>query len=392
VKATVAVTLMLMALPAALAVSSTGLAGDNPAPRHFVVGFYALPADRSTYAGEAVVGANEQLGFLLVEPKDMAQLRAHAQADSNVRYIEEDLPAVHASLVPNDALYAQYQYDMKPGATNMEAAWDKSTGSTSVKLCIVDTGQYRSHEDLSGLTYFYWKDEVNGKGSAYDDNGHGTHVTGTAAASLNNGKGVAGISPGASIGGIKVLNSQGSGTFTQVANGVTDGSNAGCHIESLSLGSATGSQALQDAVTAFINGGGFMSAAAGNDGPCTNCVEYPAKYAGVTAVACSDENNKQCGFSSEGPEVDLIAPGNNIASTWTANKAPCHRNDGNHCYVLASGTSMSTPHVGGLAALYKATHATATGSQIESALKTGAKNLGLSSDKQGAGLIQGTVV
>jgi subtilisin family serine protease len=385
-----ALVLVLLVLPTVLAVLPEAAAAGRA--EHWIVGVYAMPADRSSYLGQRVVGVNDQVDFLLVETDNPGQLRADAARDPNVRYVEQDLLAVHASLVPNDTFYNQYQYDMKPGTTNMENAWDRSTGTSATKLCIVDTGQYRAHEDLSGLTYFYWKDEVGGNANAFDDNGHGTHVTGTAAAALNNGKGVAGIAPGASIGGIKVLNGQGSGTFTQVANGITDGRTAGCHIESLSLGAGSTTQALNDAVAAFINGGGFMAAAAGNGGPCTNCVEYPAKLAGVTAVTCSDSDNALCSFSSEGPEADLIAPGKSIASTWTANKSPCHRRDGNHCYVLASGTSMSTPHVAGLAALYKSTHSAASGSAIETALKNGARDLGLSAARQGAGLIQGTVV
>jgi subtilisin family serine protease len=377
----------LMLLPTALALAP---ADTNGPTELWVVGFYKLPADRSNYLGEKVVGVSEDLNYFLVETENPTLLKAKTTADQNVRYLEPDLEAVHASLTPNDTFYNQYQYDMKPGTTNMENAWDRSTGTTSVKLCLVDTGQNRAHQDLNGLTYFYWKDEVRGRAGAYDDNGHGSHVTGTAAAEFNNAQGVAGIAPGASIGGIKVLNSAGSGTWTQVANGVTDGKNAGCHIESLSLGGAGGAQVLADAVASFINGGGFMAAAAGNGGPCTNCVEYPAKYAGVTGVSCSKAGNAWCSYSSEGPEVDLIAPGDTIASTWT-NKQPCAGNDYN-CYVLASGTSMSTPHVAGLAALYKSTHGTATGSAIETALKNGALNLGFPAARQGAGLIQGTVV
>ncbi|HEV8360733.1 MAG TPA: S8 family serine peptidase [Candidatus Thermoplasmatota archaeon] len=358
---------------------------------HWIVGFHALPADRSQYAGENVVAVSEDLSYLLVEPRDAAQLRSHAQADPNVRYIERDDLAVHVDLVPNDTHYANYQYDMKPATTNMENAWDRSTGAASVKLCIVDTGQRRTHEDLNDLTYFYWKDEVSNKAAAYDDNGHGSHVTGTAAAEFNNNQGVAGIAPGASIGGIKVLNRQGSGTWTQVANGITDGKNAGCFIESLSLGGAGGAQVLQDAVNGFLNNGGLMTAAAGNDGPCTNCVGYPGAYNGVTTITCSAANNAWCSYSSQGPSVDLIAPGDTIASAWS-NRQPCNNNNADSCYVLASGTSMSTPHVAGLAALYKSTHTAATATDVVNALKAGAKDLGFVADRQGAGLIQGNVV
>jgi subtilisin family serine protease len=385
-----AMTLVMLAAPVAMAIPE--LLGEKETV-DYVVGFYTMPqGDASLYMGEPVMSANDDINFYVVRTSDPQLFEVKARLDPNVRYLEVDVPdAAHASFVPNDTFYNQYEYDMKPATTNMEAAWDKTTGSTAVKLCILDTGQRRTHEDLSGLSYFYWKDEINGNAAAYDDNGHGSHVTGTAAAKINNGKGVAGIASGASIGGIKVLNRQGSGTWTQVANGITDGKNAGCFVESLSLGGAGGAQVLADAVASFVNGGGVMAAAAGNGGPCTNCVEYPGKYTGVTTVTCSKSGNAWCSYSSEGPEVDLIAPGDTIASAWT-NRQPCNNTNADTCYVLASGTSMSTPHVAGLAALYKSTHAAASGTDTVTALKNGAKSLGFTAARQGAGLIQGSVV
>lgn len=379
-----AAALALAPAAGALTVESTAHAVTS----HWIVGFYQLPADRSQYAGNPVVNVNDVIDFFVVETANPNELKAFGNLDTNVRYIEADLEVVHTDLVPNDPYYSQ-QYSMKPTAVNAEVAWDKGFGTTSTKLCIVDTGQDRTHPDLSSLTFFYWKDEVNGKLSAYDDHGHGTHVTGTAAARTNNGVGVAGLAPGVSVGATKVLNRRGSGTWAQVSNGVTDCGTAGAHIESLSLGGSSGSSTLQNAVTSFLNGGGFMAAAAGNSGPCTNCVGYPAAYAGVTAVACSDESNSFCSFSSQGPQVSLIAPGSNIISTAASGSCSLCDPSG---YISLSGTSMSTPHVAGVAALYKSTHPTATGSAIQTALKAGAKNLGLPSDQQGAGLLQASVV
>jgi thermitase len=381
------IALVLLAAPLAYAIGPASAAS----PHAYVVAFESLPAERGHYGGAPVVGASEDLRFLVVMTDNPHALEAIAHDDANVRYVVEDLEAMHATLVPNDAYYAQLQYDMKPATTNMEAAWSVTLGASAVKLCIVDTGQDRSHEDLSSLSYWYWKDEVNGKATPYDDNGHGTHVTGTAAARANNGLGVAGIAPGATIGAVKVLGRTGSGTWTQVANGIVDCANAGAHVESISIGGGA-SSVLQDAVTYATGRGVFIAAAAGNSGPCTNCVDYPGAYAAVVAVACSDASNRQCSFSSEGPQVDLTAPGDSIASTWPAGKSPCRKPDGNHCYVYSSGTSMSTPHVAGLAALYLSAHPGSTAAQIEAALKAGARDLGLSAAKQGSGLIQGTVV
>ncbi|HLF24422.1 MAG TPA: S8 family serine peptidase, partial [Burkholderiales bacterium] len=233
-------------------------------------------------------------------------------------------------------------------------------------------------------------DLVNGRSSAYDDNGHGTHVTGTAAAVANNGKGIAGIAPGVAVGGVKVLNRAGSGTWSAVASGIVRCADAGSHVESLSLGGGP-SQVLADAIAYASSRGVVIVAAAGNGGPCTNCVEYPAKYPAVVAVSCTDTANAFCTFSSEGPEIDLAAPGKNIVSTW-AGVNPCNKRTANTCYAQISGTSMSTPHVAGIAALYLSTHPGASAAGIEFALKSGARDLGMSATRQGAGLVQGSVV
>ncbi len=369
------------------------LAQGQPDPgaltTRYVIGFYELPAVRDAYMGDPVVEVSEDLNFFVVETLNPPEIfAAKVVLDANAQYYEEDLEIFAASLVPNDAFYNQYQYDMKPATTNMELAWNKGFGSTATKVCIGDTGANRAHEDLVGATYYHWFDAVSAKTAAYDDNGHGSHVTGTIGATPNNAKGVAGISK-VSIGNVKLLNSRGSGTVTQVANGINSCTNSGSHIQSYSLGTTSDSSTIRNAVAAAVSAGNFIAAATGNGG-CSNCVEYPAKYAGVTGVGSTGATNGVSSFTSKGAELDFSAPGENIPSTWTG-KQPCTKQNANTCYVLSSGTSMATPHVAGLAGLVKSNNPGFTAGDIYNRLDSTALDLGAAGrdTTYGEGLIQG---
>jgi subtilisin len=194
-----------------------------------------------------------------------------------------------------------------------------------------------------------------------------------------------------SLAGAKVLGRTGTGTNSAVASGITWCADIGSDIISLSLGGGF-SQTVSNAVTYASGQGALVIAAAGNSGPCTDCVGYPAKLPLALAVACTDSLNRQCSFSSEGPEVDIAAPGLDIPSTYP-NKSPCGKRETN-CYVLMSGTSMSTPHVAGLAALIKSANMTYSADDIRARLLATAQDLGPAGQDSdfGAGLIQGSAV
>ena len=349
-----------------------------------------MPSDRSSYHGEPVTSANDAVKFLAVRAGNAAAFEKRLANDPNVISYEDDLEQYTISLVPSDPHYASYQYSLQASTTGIESAWDRTMGSSAVKVCVVDTGQYRAHQDFSGAHWAEWRDFVSGKNAAYDDNGHGTHVTGTIGAVADNSKGIAGIAQ-VSLAGAKVLGRTGSGTNSAVANGISWCADIGSHIISLSLGGGF-SQAVANAVTYASGKGALVIAAAGNSGPCTDCVSYPAKLPLALAVSCTDASNRQCSFSSEGPEVDVAAPGKDIPSTYP-NKSPCSKRETN-CYVLMSGTSMSTPHVAGLAALVKSSNMTFTADDIRAQLTSTARDLGpAGADPDfGVGLIQGTAV
>jgi len=218
-------------------------------------------------------------------------------------------------------------------AVKANTAWPITEGQ-GVKVCVVDTGIDPCHPDLIGQVIF--GEDNTGTGSWVDDHSHGTHVSGTIAA-LKNGIGVIGVAPGAKLLAEKVLDRDGSGYSSWVANGILGCVRQNAEIISMSLGSKDSATVIQDAVNIALAKGIKVIAAAGNDnGP----VGYPAAYPGVIAVSAIDSEHKKASFSSYGPEIKYAAPGVNVRSSVL-----------NGEYADYNGTSMATPHVSGVMAL-----------------------------------------
>lgn len=252
-----------------------------------------------------------------------------------VEFVEPDYIAT-ADWVPNDPYWSQ---QWGPYQTYADLAWDVTKGSSSVMIAVVDTGVDLNHPDLASKvrTDIDWN-YVNNTGTAQDDNGHGTHVAGTAAAITNNGVGIAGMCPNCQILPVKVLNSAGSGSYSAIASGIRYAADKGAKVINLSLGGTAGSTELSSAVS-YANGKGVLLAcAAGNSN--TSAASYPAYYTSCVAVAAVDSNLNRASFSNYGSWVDTSAPGVGIQATWW-----------NDTYNSISGTSMATPHVAGLAGL-----------------------------------------
>lgn len=250
------------------------------------------------------------------------------------------------------------------------AAWATTKGK-GVKLVVIDTGIDMTHPELSGILKGGWN-AISTSTTFNDDNGHGTHCSGTIAAK-DDGAGVVGVAPEIDLYGVKVLDENGSGTFDDVIAGMLWAVENKMEVASMSLGAGRGNPALADAVEAMKKGGVILIAAAGNSG---GSVGYPAAYPGAIAVAASDSTDKLASFSSRGPAVAVIAPGVNVKSTYMGGG-----------YDTLSGTSMATPHVAGLAALYVATHKGATPDQARAALSAASSKLpGVPDIGQGAGL------
>jgi subtilisin family serine protease len=256
-----------------------------------------------------------------------------------VRYVE---PVVryHACLIPDDSFYAQYQWDR--WVMYADRAWERTLGSRNVKVGVVDEGADYTHPDLAasfdpGLKGHDFVDNDADPFPAADSEAHATHVCGIIAAGLNNLIGVAGWA-NITLYSCRVLDPSGQGTNDNVAEGIRWAANHGCKVINLSLGGDNDSKVLRDAVDSASTKGALVIAASGNEG--RPFVYYPAAYDNAIAVGALDVTSVRADFSDYGPQLDLIAPGVDILSSYPPRR-----------YAFASGTSMATPEVAGVAAL-----------------------------------------
>jgi PKD repeat protein len=339
-----------------------------PAEQFYVIGFRAAPRDLRTgdgLHGGTVKRVDRVLRFARVATRDAKELLARARADPGVRYVVPDPEIQLIEFTPNDPRFSE-QYGLQH--VRAPEAWDTTLGTLDAKVCILDTGVRYTHEDLAGVRWLGGTDIYNNDTDPWDDNGHGTHVAGIAAASIDNAKGIAGVA-NVGIWGVKVLSSGGTGSWSQIASGIRWCSDNGGPrtVISMSLAGGGGSPVLQDAVQYAYGRGNLLAGAAGNGGPCSNCVLYPAKYPEVMAITCTNSAKTQCGFSSDGPESELAAPGESILSTYYTSDTS---------YVSMSGTSMSTPHVSGVAALVWSHANELTNTELRQLLVGNAQDLG----------------
>jgi len=268
-----------------------------------------------------------------------------------------------------------------PGADiSATAAWDLSTGSDQVIVAVVDTGVFYSHDDLfaniwtnPGETAGNGKDDdhngyiddihgwnfITNTPDPLDDNGHGTHVSGTIGAMGNNGIGVTGVNWQVRIMALKAFNAGGSGDTSDAVSAILYAKANGASVISNSWNGPTYIQSLKDAIDVSQ---AVVVCAAGNSDQSPNLnnddyPQYPASYtsANIVSVAATDQTDQLASFSHYGPvSVDLAAPGVNVLST--------NQSGG---YDFKSGTSMATPHVSGVAALVKSVNPSLTNIQIK---------------------------
>jgi len=292
---------------------------------------------------------------------------------------------VRADVIPNDTSYP-LQY--APALIQAEDAWDVTTGSNSVIIAIIDSGLDATHPEFAGRTAAGY-DFIQGDSAPQDEFGHGTHVAGIAAATGNNGQGMAGLAWGVKIMPLRVLNASGIGTSFGVSEAIKWAANHGAKIINLSLGLTSPSEAMEDAVSYAYNRGAAIFAASGNGG--TSSVYYPAAYPQVMAVGSVDSAMTRASSSSYGAELDLMAPGVNIYSTLPMNSGFYYNMLGKSTkYDYLSGTSMASPHAAGAAALLASLPCFDTPDKIYQALMDSARDLGGGGWDQyyGYGLIQ----
>lgn len=238
----------------------------------------------------------------------------------------------------------------------LSSSYHYDTTGSGVKAYIIDTGVLTTHNQFTGRTATGYS-AIGG--TPTDCNGHGTHVAGTVGGTTH------GVAKGVTIVPVRVLDCQGNGTDAGVIAGidwVTSNHTSGPAVANMSLGGGA-STALDNAVVASISDGVFYAVAAGNDYGANACNGSPSRVPAAVTVGSTTRSDARSDFSNVGSCLDLFAPGSSITSAWhTSNTAT----------NTISGTSMATPHVAGVAALYLQAHTSASPSAVSSWLTSNA--------------------
>jgi subtilisin family serine protease len=404
--------LLAAALAAALVAAAVASAATNkhsarkPAavPGSIIVGFKSHVSAKGQAGLLSAVGARPQKHFaqidstvVSVNPANTSWTIHTLEQDPRVAYAEPNF-ILHAADTPNDPSFTQewglnntgQQVNFTTGTPDADIdapeAWSVSHGSPDVTVAVIDTGVDMAHPDLAQNIWINqgencsgcrnngidddgdgyvddWRgwDFVNHDNDPTDDNGHGTHVSGTIAATGNNGVGTTGVTWNSKIMALKFLDSQGSGSTEDAISAILYARAKGVPIMNNSWGGGDFSQALEDAIELTDQSGELFVAAAGNDFTNTDQEPFwPSSYQlpNLISVGASDQFDRKAWFSNYGVRtVDLSAPGTNIYSTWKGST-----------YRFADGTSMATPHVSGAAALVKAVFPNASGVGLKALL------------------------
>jgi subtilisin family serine protease len=367
-------------LVCAAPVSSALLGGVLAEPKEYLLGY--APGQKSLVVptveklGAKVVGGDDALGVLVVQTRDAASLLA--LVGGLLDFAEPQGTARAAGAQWNGAQWngaqwngvqwngvqwngaqwngAQwngnaYEAPADPGRhfqwgldeVRAPDAWEKERGSGAATLCVVDSGIDPQHPDLRENVRLaadggYGWDLLGSDAQPFDDAGHGTHVAGVAAARHSNGFGVAGVS-NSDIVAAKVLDANGRGKTSDVAFGIRWCADQDAEVVLLALAVDGRPKTVDRALEYADERGVTLVASAGNGGPCRSCVAYPASDARVLAVAASGPD-AMASFSSTGSQVDVVAPGVDIASTFPG-----------EAFAYGSGTSQAAAFAAGVALL-----------------------------------------
>lgn len=375
----------------------------------------AAGARRGAFGPRYLVSVDDRVGTA----RALERLRSmdevdYAELNGIVR--KSDLQMFH----PNDTRFAiQWNFKM----VGAERMWAIQKGKPSVAIAILDTGiayedysdpitrqAFRKAPDWDGTVFLPGYDFVNGDTHPNDDEGHGTHISSTAAQATNNAKSFAGLAFNCALMPVKVLDNDGAGSYFEVAEGIDFATNFSQNGEkpvkviNMSLGGEGSSEAVRQSVNRANGAGIVLVAAAGNES--RNAASFPANLPNVMAVGAVDARKQKAYYSNSGPQISVVAPGGDCGRNDSLNAfgADCIWQQGMNPDAVAAGrydqfvslgfdgTSSATPHVAALAALLISqgmTDPAAVRAAIEqTAERLGGAPAGGRNDTFGSGLIQ----
>jgi subtilisin family serine protease len=285
-------------------------------------------------------------GFVVrADDKSLARLLA----DPRVAYVEED-GIVSISATQTNATWGLDRVDQRDLPLNQTYNYD--TTASGVHAYVIDTGLLGTHSQFTNRVGNGYNAINDGRGTS-DCNGHGTHVAGTVGGSTY------GVAKGVTIHPVRVLGCDGSGSFSGIVAGMdwVAENHVKPAVANMSLGGGA-NQSTDDAVNRLHNAGVTVVVAAGNNNA-SACNYSPARAANAITVGSTTNTDARSSFSNYGSCLDIYGPGSNILSAWYTNTTATN---------TISGTSMASPHVAGVAALYLANNPNATPTQVRNAI------------------------